>query len=135
MTITITSRTTSVPNIMARSFVKMEGRHGDRKRRLVIAASNEEVAGATHGAYKRGMFRVVSQFLTETADQHVDGSIEGFPIDPSSLVDDSISAKHATAVADEQSQKLELGAGESEISPAHVNGTFCPIHIQIPEPQ
>src|SRR5690242_12320095 len=46
MTITIVSRTTSVPNMMARSFVKIDGCHRGLQRCLVIAASNEEVAGA-----------------------------------------------------------------------------------------
>src|SRR5690348_3191346 len=135
MTITMTSRTTSVPNMMARSFVKIDGRHREAQKLLVITASNEEVAGAAHGTDKCGMFRVVSKFLTNTADQHVDGSIEGFPIDPTSFVDDSISTKHAAAVTDEQPQKLELGARESEITPAHVSGPLGPIYVEIAESQ
>src|SRR5215471_6111614 len=135
ITITITSRTTSVPNMMARSFVKIDGRHREPQKLLVIAASNEEVAGAAYGTDKRGVFRVVSKFLTNTADQHVDGSIEGFPVDPTSLVDDSISTKHAAAVPDEQSQKLELGARESEITSAHVSGPLGPIYVEIAKSQ
>src|SRR6516165_2001538 len=80
------------------------------------------------------MFWIVAKLLAETANQHVDGPIEGFPVDPASLVDDSVAAQHPASISDEQSQDLKFGIGESEITSPHLSRAYCPIQIEIADP-
>src|SRR5215469_5852264 len=80
------------------------------------------------------MFWIVAKLLAETANQHVDGPIEGFPIDPASLVDDSVAAQHPASISHEQSQDLKFGIGESEITSPHLSRAYCPIQIEIANP-
>jgi hypothetical protein len=50
------------------------------------------------------MFGVIAEFLPKTADQYVDGAVEGFPIDTACLIDDSVPAQDPAAIPDKQSQ-------------------------------
>src|SRR5215475_3985349 len=86
MKVTIASRTTSVPTMMAESFENMDRRHRDLDAGSVIAASNEKVAGATHRADKGWMLRIIAEFLAKAADQHIDRAVESFPVDAARLI-------------------------------------------------
>src|SRR5579863_9073562 len=100
--VTMSSKTAFMPSIMASSLENMEGCQPVFRACSVNAASNKEVARAAQCADESRMLWIITQFLTQTANQHIDRTVVHFPVNPTNFVDDSVAAENAATIADEQ---------------------------------
>src|SRR5258705_3396265 len=80
----------------------------------VIAAPDEEVAGATHGADPDRLARIVAQLLADAADQDVDRAVERLPVHAPGLVHDPVARQDPPAGAYEQPEQIELGGRQRQ---------------------
>src|ERR1051325_10570465 len=79
--------------------------------------THEAVSDAANGSNEHRLPRVVAELLAQPADQHVYGAVERFPVDTVRSLDDPVAAQHASPVAHEKAEQLELGGGERERPP------------------
>src|SRR5258708_1364147 len=113
--LTISKRLVAMASMMASSLANIDTRGRGARLPSVIVASDEDVARPANRPYEAGPFRVVSQFLAQAADQNIDGAVVYCPINPASLVHDSVATQNVSAVPEEQPQQFKLRRSQLEV--------------------
>src|SRR5712692_2374720 len=101
-------------SMMATSLVKTDWRTCRSHARSRITSSDELVPDPAHGADKRRLLGIVTELLSKSTDEDIDGAVVSVPVDAASAVQDSIATEHAPAMAHEDAEQLELGRRERE---------------------
>src|ERR1041385_887097 len=119
--VTSASSATAMVIMIASSLAKID---------LRIVAADEAISRAADGADETRALRVVAELLPQPADQHVDGAVVRVPVDAASLVHDAVARERAAAVAHQEAEELELGAGEIELAAVESRGARRPVHFE-----
>ena len=82
----MTSKVTAMTIMMVSSRAKIDTR--TRGLRSGTRASDEDVSGSANGANETRVLGIVTEFLAQAADQHIDGAIVRFPVDSTRAVHD-----------------------------------------------
>src|SRR5712691_2638366 len=106
---TSTSRMAASASMIATSLVNTDWRTCRSQARSLIASPDEPVPDPAHRADKRRLFGIVTELLSKSTDEDIDGSVVGVPVDAACSVQDSITTEHAPAIAHEHSEQVELG--------------------------
>ncbi len=77
-------------------------------------ASDEAVAAASHRPDERRLPGVVAQLLTKAADEDVDRSVVGLPVDAPRFLENPFPGEHPPAVPYQQVEQGELRGCEAE---------------------
>src|SRR5215831_1034529 len=122
--VTSKTRHIAIASIAVTSLAKTDPRSHSGTR-----VSHEAVTDAAHGANERRLLGIVAELLTQAADQHVDRSIERFPVDAVCALDDPLATQDAPAIADEISEQFELRGGQRQWTFAQPRGTCGEVQL------
>src|SRR5512145_320977 len=129
--ITIRSRQSAIPTMMARSLAKIEAWIATRTGASGIAASNEGVACTVHGLDITRAAGVITKPRAQPADEHVDGTVEGIEFSTAEKVHDPLPAQDPAAIPHEQLEQVVLRSGQVERSTAKPRRAGLGIDLEV----
>src|SRR5579863_7487585 len=112
--LTINRSVTAMRIMMVSRRAKMDTR--TRGLRSGIDPSDEDISRAANCTNKCRVLGVVAQLLAQAADEHVNGAVEGFPVDSARSIENALAAQHPSGIAHQKREEFEFGRGDGEIA-------------------